>query len=69
MTDQHGCCDGCGTVSALGSVMVFRGAGDVVRCPACEAVLIVLVSSSAGLRVSFESLRWLTVGEVATVHP
>jgi hypothetical protein len=49
--------------------MVFRGAGDVVRCPACEAVLIVLVSSSAGLRVSFESLRWLTVGEVATVHP
>lgn len=61
MTDQQGCCDGCGTVSVLGSVHVYRGAGDVVRCPACESALMVVVSSSSGLRISFESLRWLTI--------
>jgi len=60
MTDQTGCCEGCGTVSLLGSVMVFRGAGDVVRCPNCGSVLLVIVSSPAGYRISFESLQWLS---------
>lgn len=61
MTHQHGCCDECGTVSVLGSVIVYRGAGEVVRCPACGNTLIVVVSSPAGLRISFESLRWLSI--------
>jgi hypothetical protein len=61
MTNQPGCCDQCGTVSVLGSVMVYRGAGDVVRCPACGAVLMVTVPSPSGLRISFESLRWLSI--------
>jgi len=65
MTDQSGCCDGCGTVSMLGSVMVFRGAGDVVRCPACGSVLIVIVSSPGEHRISFESLRWLSFERVS----
>jgi hypothetical protein len=65
MTDQSGCCNGCGTVSVLGSVMLFRGAGDVVRCPSCGAVLIVIVSTPAGLRVSFESIRWLAIEDPA----
>jgi Family of unknown function (DUF6510) len=64
MTDQSGCCDGCGTVSVLGSVMVFHGAGDVVRCPKCGSVLIVIVSSPGGHRISFESLRWLSFERV-----
>jgi hypothetical protein len=63
MTDQHGCCDGCGTVSALGSVLVFRGAGDVVRCPSCGSVLLVIVSTPTGLRLSFESIRWIAIEE------
>ena len=61
MTNQHGCCNGCGTVSVLGSVIVYRGAGDVVRCPACGSALIVVVPSPVGLRISFESLRWLSI--------
>ena len=65
MTDQSGCCNGCGTVSVLGSVMLFRGAGDVVRCPSCGAVLIVIVSTPAGFRVSFESIRWLAIEDPA----
>jgi ribosomal protein S27E len=46
-------------------VMVFRGAGDVVRCPACGSVLIVIVSSSGEHRISFESLRWLSFERVS----
>ena len=61
MTDQHGCCDGCGTVSAIGSVLVYRGAGDVVRCPNCGIELLVIVSSPTGIRISFGSIRWLSI--------
>ena len=63
MTHQFGCCDRCDTVSALGSVMVYRGAGDVLRCPACGEVVLVVVSSPDGLRVTFVALRWLTLRE------
>jgi hypothetical protein len=65
MTDQSGCCDGCGTVSVLGSVMVFRGAGHVARCPNCGSALMVIVSSPDEHRISFESLRWLSFERVA----
>lgn len=60
MTSQNGCCDGCGTVSAMGAVHVYRDApGDVMRCPVCESVLMVVVSRQGSYRVSFESLRWV----------
>lgn len=64
MTHHRGCCDHCGAVNPLGSVIVYRGAGDVLCCPACGATLMVLVASSVGYRVSFESLRWLAMSEV-----
>ena len=62
MTDQRGCCDACGTITPLGAVMVFREApGDVVRCRNCGTVVLVAVPVPAGVRVSFESLRWIEV--------
>jgi DNA-directed RNA polymerase subunit RPC12/RpoP len=61
MTDRQGCCDACGTVSVLGSVMVYRGAGDVLRCPGCGSVIMVIVSAPSGRRVNFESMRWLSL--------
>lgn len=62
MTGQDGCCDGCGTVSALGAVHVYRDApGEVIRCPVCEAVLMVIVVRDGTHRVSFESLRWVEI--------
>lgn len=63
MTDQPGCCGGCGTVSVLGSVMVYRGAGQVMCCPVCGSVLLVVVSSPAGHRITFDSLRWVAIEE------
>lgn len=60
MTDQPGRCGECGTVKVLAEVRVFRDApGDVMRCPACNAVLMVIVQTRTGYRISFESLSWL----------
>lgn len=59
MTDALGCCDECGTVSALGAIKVFRGAGEVLRCPACGNIMMVIVSTPAELHITFQSLRWL----------
>lgn len=60
MTDQRGCCDVCGAVSALGATMVFRNApGDVARCSTCGSVVLVTVPVPTGLRVSFQALRWV----------
>lgn len=59
MTDHRGCCDACGTVSDIAALLAFTDApGDVMRCPACAAVLMVAVSMPTGLRISVGSLRW-----------
>jgi len=60
MTDARGCCAGCGAVTALGALIAYvRAPGDVLRCPACEAVVLVAVAMPAGVRVSLPGLRWL----------
>jgi hypothetical protein len=60
MTGAGGCCAGCGTVSPLGSLIVFDHApGDVMRCPACGAVMLVAVERPTGLRFHFVGLRWV----------
>ena len=63
MTDQRGCCAACGSVNVLGRLVVYRDApGDVARCPTCGTVIMVAVATPTGLRVFFESLRWVEVG-------
>lgn len=70
MTDQGGCCDHCGAVNPLGAVHVYVDApGTVVRCPACQSVLIVVVEQPDGVRVSFEEIRWLQVRSESVVQP
>jgi DNA-directed RNA polymerase subunit RPC12/RpoP len=61
MTNECGCCSHCGAMNQLGAAWVFRAAGDVVRCPNCESIVMVIVQNSDGYRVSFESIRWLQV--------
>ena len=49
-------------VNPLGAVMVFRDApGDVVRCANCQSVILVAVPVPTGIRVSFQSLRWIEI--------
>ena len=51
MTTAIGTCDGCGSVDAVGAVHVFRGAGTVLRCAHCDAMLMTIVTSETpGMR-------------------
>jgi hypothetical protein len=60
MTDARGCCAACGTVNAVGALVVYRsGPGDVVRCPGCEAVVMTVVPHERRHRVHFAAIRWL----------
>jgi hypothetical protein len=62
VTDHRGCCDECGTVSVMATLRVYRSApGDVARCPACGRVMMVVVDTPTGTRVSFVALRWVEV--------
>jgi len=63
MTDEEGGCGECGAVGLLGQLVVYRDApGEVARCSSCGAVSIVVVPTPDGLRVTFESIRWVSVG-------
>ena len=52
MTAARGCCANCGAVNAMAALLVFHGGpGDVMRCPACETVVVVISSLRDGPRV------------------
>ena len=59
MTDGHGCCASCGTVNLLGAMRVYRGAGDVMRCPTCGNVTIVTVVIRERTRLHLGGVRWV----------
>jgi len=59
MTDAQGCCDGCGTVRQVAEMLVYRGPGDVMRCPTCGSVMIVAVTIRERTRVWLGAVRWL----------
>lgn len=62
MTAARACCAGCGSISHLGSLTVYDQApGDVLRCPQCEAVVLVAAKRPTGLRYSFVGLQWVEV--------
>jgi len=45
MTTAAGTCAGCGAAGEVATFVVYaRGPGTVARCPACDAVLMVLVT-------------------------
>lgn len=59
MTDALGCCAACGSVHALGAMIVYRGAGDVMRCPTCDDVVVVATTVHERTRISIAGIRWL----------
>jgi DNA-directed RNA polymerase subunit RPC12/RpoP len=61
MTRVCSCCAHCGATNQLGAAWVYRAAGDVVRCPNCGTIVMVIVENAAGLHVSFEAIRWLQI--------
>jgi len=54
-------CATCGASEPLGAVHVFRGAGDVLRCPHCDDTLVTIVRNGSRMWIGFEGMRTLEV--------
>jgi hypothetical protein len=62
MTTATGTCDNCGATGLVAELMVYRQApGTVVRCPACEQVLMVFSQVRGVNCVDLRGLRSLAV--------
>jgi Family of unknown function (DUF6510) len=61
VTVARGTCDGCGTVEAVGAVHLYRSAGTVLRCPQCDAVLMLIVEGPGRVWIDLRGLRSLEV--------
>jgi hypothetical protein len=62
LTAAHGRCAHCGRVAEMGAQHLYRyprAPGAVLRCSACEGVLLVLVQRPDGYRVTLQGLSWL----------
>jgi Family of unknown function (DUF6510) len=61
VTTAIGTCSTCGASEPLGAVHVFRGAGDVLRCPHCDNTLMKIVRDGERLWIGFSGIRTLEV--------
>jgi hypothetical protein len=60
MTNRRGCCGECGAINTMASMHVYVDApGDVMRCPDCQAVLLVLTRIEPVVRVNLAQLAWV----------
>jgi Zn finger protein HypA/HybF involved in hydrogenase expression len=60
MTNAESTCAGCGAVHAVGQVDVYLNApGAVVRCPACEGVLMRIVQGRGRYWIDLTGTRCL----------
>jgi len=63
MTTASGRCAGCGAEREVGALFVYRGAGIVVRCPDCDAVLLRIVESRDRTWVDFRGLSTVELAD------
>jgi hypothetical protein len=61
MTSAIGTCANCGRAEAVGATHVFRGAGIVLRCSACDNPLVKIVRGDTRLWIGFPGVRALEV--------
>jgi DNA-directed RNA polymerase subunit RPC12/RpoP len=60
MTEARVACGGCGAVEQLGADHAYiQAPGMVLRCLHCDYVLLVMIRTSDGLRVSFAGSKWI----------
>jgi Zn finger protein HypA/HybF involved in hydrogenase expression len=64
MTTAVGTCNNCGAVNEVGRLHVYLHApGTVVRCPACEAVLLRIVRGRGRYWIDMSGTRTLEMAE------
>jgi hypothetical protein len=58
-TVAHATCDACGVRAPLAAARLYRGAGLVLRCARCEAVLLCLIAAPGRTFVELKGIRRL----------
>jgi hypothetical protein len=60
MTDVRARCAACGTVNAIGALLVYRsGPGDVIVCPACTTIVLVVSALPDGPQLHVVAMSWV----------
>jgi hypothetical protein len=68
LTGARGACSGCGAVGEVGAQHLYmtpRSPGAVLRCAACESVLMVIVHAGGRFRLALQGLAWLEMQDPA----
>ena len=62
LTAAAATCEGCGRTGAVAELMLYGGGlGLVLRCPACDAVMIRLAHTPAGLHLDMRGVALLRI--------
>lgn len=59
VTMARATCAGCGAIRPLATARCYRGAGEVLRCPACDAVLLRFVLAPGRLYLELTGMSCL----------
>ncbi len=66
LTAARGACASCGSVAQVGARHLYGypdGPGAVLRCSACESVLMVVVHAGGRYRLAAQGLAWIEIEE------
>jgi Family of unknown function (DUF6510) len=69
LTAARVACAACGTVGPMGAQHLYmspRSPGAVLRCSACEGVLMVIVRAGGRFRLGLQGLVWIEMQDVDT---
>ena len=67
MTTARGACASCGAIAQIGSQHLYMfplSPGAVLRCTACQQVLMVLVHNRSRYRLGLTGMTWIEIPEV-----
>ena len=71
LTAARGACAACGAVAQIGSQHLYMqtlSPGGVLRCRACEAVLMVFARGGGRFRLGMQGLKWIEVVDSDDTH-
>jgi hypothetical protein len=63
MTTTSSRCQGCGAIEPLGALMSYGGAGQILRCPHCESVVLRIVHSDGRYWLDLRGAAYLELGQ------
>jgi hypothetical protein len=67
LTTAHATCANCGTIRAMGALPVYaHGMGTVMRCPACDAVILRVARTRSKLWLDLTGARLVVMGAAAS---